>query len=339
MDALAERLHNAPADIDAVAAEALRQRAADSQLLLFADQFEELFSPRVDETQRAAFVALVAAVAASSRARQVLTLRADYTGHCTRYEALTTHLRAGTFLLGTPGVTALQAMIVRPAQAAGLTVEPALVDRILDEVGTEPGALALVAFTLAQLYETRSDGTLTLAAYEALDGVGGAIETQGERAVADADGRVDEAALGNVFRALAAVDATGGAVRKRSVLATLGAGERAIVARLTNAHVLITDTDADGDATVEVAHEAVLRHWRRFQRWLDENLELELWRQRLGVFLHSGEPLPRGAPLASAVQWMKSRAADLSEAEQAYIIDSRTAADASTDSSPPAYSR
>jgi formylglycine-generating enzyme required for sulfatase activity/energy-coupling factor transporter ATP-binding protein EcfA2 len=326
-DALAERLRSVPTAIDAVAAETLADRPAGAQLLLFADQFEELFTARVAEAHRAAFVDVVAAVAGSARTRLVLTLRADYTEHCTRYETLTIHLRAGIFLLGTPGVTALKAMVERPARAAGLEVESALVDRILDEAGTEPGALALVEFTLEQLYDARVDRSLTLAAYQKLGGVRGAIEVQGEHAVRDVSGQVAEAALGNVFRALAAVDEHGGAVRKRGPLMALDAGEREIVDRLVAARLLVTDTDAEGAATVEVAHEAVLRHWQRFQRWLDDNRALELWRQRLHTFADSGAPIPiGGGQLATALEWLRMRAADITESERAYILRSRQAA-------------
>ena len=85
-----------------------------------------------------------------------------------------------------------------------MTFEADLADRILDETGTEPGALALMAFALSELYEAgKADGRLTWAAYDGFNGVPGAIAKRAE----DTLGKLDEAtqlALGPVFRELVA---------------------------------------------------------------------------------------------------------------------------------------
>lgn len=64
-------------------------------------------------------------------------------------------------------MVALTEMITRPAQAAGLEFEEGLVEDILEETGTEPGALALMAFALSELYKarTREDEPVTWAQY------------------------------------------------------------------------------------------------------------------------------------------------------------------------------
>ena len=52
-------------------------------------------------------------------------------------------------------------MITRPAKAAGLEFDDGLVDRILKDTGTGPGALALMEFLLSKLYDHRAGGRLT----------------------------------------------------------------------------------------------------------------------------------------------------------------------------------
>ncbi len=315
---LAIRLRSEPSAIEGVSEKVLAGRPASAQLLLFADQFEELFTARVAEQHRAPFIALVDAIAASRRVRLVLTLRADYYEHCTRFERLAERLRAGSFPLAAPGTRSLAAMIERPARAAGLEPDPKLVDTILEETGTEPGALALMEFTLERLYDARAGHWLTLESYRTLGGVGGAIEVQGERAVRDAEGRVDEVALGRVFRALADVDETGGTVRKRARLDELDPAERALVERLVKARLLVTDQDTAGVPYVEVGHEAVLRHWPRFRVWLEANRDLILWRRRLRVWIEGGSLL-RDAPLAEAKGWLAERAEELENDEREFI--------------------
>jgi hypothetical protein len=67
-------------------------------------------------------------------------------------------------------------MITRPAAGAGLAFEAELPERIFDYTRAEPGALPFRAFTLEQLYATRTrEGQLTQAAYERFGGVKGAI--------------------------------------------------------------------------------------------------------------------------------------------------------------------
>ena len=70
-----------------------------------------------------------------------------------------------------------------------LTIEPALKQRLLDDVAADRGdALPLLAFTLEQLYlDYRQTGVLRLADYEKSGGLKGAIDAAVERALARAD--------------------------------------------------------------------------------------------------------------------------------------------------------
>ena len=67
---------------------------------------------------------------------------------------------------------------------------------------------------------------------------------------------------------------------------------------------------AAGEETVEVAHEALIRHWERFKDWLKEDREFLLWRERLrgarGEWLREqdAEALLRGALLTEAERWL-----------------------------------
>ena len=95
----------------------------------------------------------------SSRLRTVLTLRADFYHRCVDYPDLAALLRAGSFPLAAPDLLALLEMITGPAAVAGLTFQAGLVSRILHDTGGDPGALALLAFALAELYEVCQPGT------------------------------------------------------------------------------------------------------------------------------------------------------------------------------------
>jgi hypothetical protein len=65
-------------------------------------------------------------------------------------------------------------------------------------------------------------------------------------------------------------------------LAELGGEPRELVEKLADARLVVTGREeATGQETVEVAHEALIRHWQRLQSWLNADREFLLWRQRL----------------------------------------------------------
>jgi len=116
---LADRLR-ASGDLAALAELFLAGRPAAAELLLFIDQFEELFTLTAPEHHRH-FITMLARAAQSPRLRMVLTLRADFYHRCVDYPSLAALLRAGSFPLAAPDLPALLEMITGPAAVAGLT--------------------------------------------------------------------------------------------------------------------------------------------------------------------------------------------------------------------------
>jgi hypothetical protein len=116
LETIADTLRTHPSEINALAGRVLQGKSANAELLLFADQFEEIFSARVEERHRGPFISLMDEIARSQRIRLVLTLRADYYEHCTRDPRLAGWLREGSFPLAAPTPLALAEMIERPAR-------------------------------------------------------------------------------------------------------------------------------------------------------------------------------------------------------------------------------
>jgi hypothetical protein len=237
---LALSLHKNPTILVTMLDSYQRARNGKASIILVIDQFEELFTT-VDPMFRQPFAEMVNAAAQVAELRIVLTLRGDFYGKCLDMPSLAELLQHGTFPLPSPSVAALYEMITRPAHRAGLDFEEGLPQRILDDTGAEPGALALMAYTLDELYHAcKQEGLLSVREYEHLEGVQGAI---GKRAEAtfqalDTDGRQ---ALPRVFRELVEVDERGTATRRREKLATVVSDNAAyrLVQDLTNARLLV----------------------------------------------------------------------------------------------------
>ncbi|MCP5306039.1 MAG: SUMF1/EgtB/PvdO family nonheme iron enzyme [Chromatiaceae bacterium] len=293
----------------------LEDRPGWSELVLFIDQLEELFTV-VRPDHRAPFAELLVHAAASSRVRVLATLRADFYHHCVGQRPLDELLRTGTYPLASPGVGALYEMIARPAERAGLSFEPQeLPSRILDDTGDDPGALPLMAFALSELYERHTDDRrLTADAYDGFGGVQGAIGRRAEGTFERLDARA-QAALGAVFRELVEVDPTGGgwvATRRRAAFseATKAPGAKDLVDAFERARLLHPGEGENGTRTVEVAHEALLRNWQRLAVWIEETgADLAVRRQLDRAADEWKGPPPRTDRLWPRRRWKQAEAA------------------------------
>jgi formylglycine-generating enzyme required for sulfatase activity len=282
---LAQRLRDDPAQIAALAAQALVDIAPGAQLLLFVDQFEELFASKVDADTRAAFFAMLVAAVACPLLRVVISMRADFYAQWPQDEACTRLLRDGHFPVAVPGPVALAKMIEGPAKAAGLRFQPPqLVQRLLDDTGTAPGALALAEFALAKLYDLKEGDALTETAYTQFGGVAGAIDGMAEGAVRKAEvalaktGDVlDDEAWSRLFVAIASVEDRGtdlAVVRRRAAASELPGPVLTLAQHLVNERLLVSSAGVgEQPALYEVGHEAVFSHWQRFEKWFDAHAD------------------------------------------------------------------
>jgi formylglycine-generating enzyme required for sulfatase activity len=275
---LAAILQSESGNLDKTLTRALKNEPDWSQVLLFVDQFEELLTLTPEE-QRQPFTDMLTQV--SNKIRVVVTMRADF--YHQMLSLLEEPLRDGSFTLAKPSPIALYEMIVRPAERAGFEFEAGLAERIVRDTGDEPGALALMAYLLDELYNMDDDKVLTHKEYEHLGGVPKAIGTRAENSFKALPGEEsdNEQTLWRVFRELVEVDERGTATRRRISFQPEKEEDavRKLIYAFADARLLTTNQSADG-ATVEVAHEALLREWSRLANWiLQKQDDLRLIRQ------------------------------------------------------------
>jgi PQQ-dependent catabolism-associated CXXCW motif protein len=181
---------------------------SETNILLLVDQFEEIFRYRQGQSgdDIDAFVALLVASAkfsARNRDRRriyvVITMRSDFLGDCSRFTDLAETINDGQFL--TPRLTREQCQeaIEGPAAVYGGKVEPALVTRMLNDMGGNPDQLPLMQHILMLLWEKGKARDpeapeLTLADYKRLGGIGSGS--------ADADATTAQARRPSLLRRL-----------------------------------------------------------------------------------------------------------------------------------------
>jgi WD40 repeat protein len=244
-------------------------------VLLVVDQFEELFTLCADEAKRRAFLGRLLRL--PGELSVVLTMRADFWGECAPYRELKELMQAHQELVAPMDPAELRRAIEMQAAQVGLRFEAGLSNTILDDVQGEPGAMPLLQHALLELWKRRHGRWLRADQYRALGGVKGAIAGTAEEVYRDLSpddqGRVRASFLRLTRLGEAAPD-----TRQRvglSELAPAGGSlpeTRALVKRLADSRLLVTAVNpVTGGEVVEVAHEALIQHWPRLRRWLDED--------------------------------------------------------------------
>jgi WD40 repeat protein/DNA-binding SARP family transcriptional activator len=328
---LAEALADGDLDLCDVLEPALQKQGQARRLLLVVDQFEELYTLCPEPEVRRRFVdTLLAAAERSGRRREpclvlLLTMRADLTGQALAYRPFADALQEAALLLGPMNRDELRAAIVKPAEAQGAAFEAGLVQRILDDVGQEPGNLPLLEFALTLLWERHSHGWLTHAAYEEIGCVAGALARYADQ-VYGGLGEAEQAATRRVFAQLVLPGEGTEDTRRRAARAQVGEDNWALVQHLADKRLVVTGRDAAGAELVEVVHESLISGWGQLRGWIEEGRAFRTWQERLRAALHAWEAagrdegaLLRGAPLVEAEGWLAERAGELSEAESGFI--------------------
>jgi len=150
------------------------------RLLLVADQFEELYTLCQKEEQERFADAILSAISLENLTL-VFTLRADFYGYVLSYRPFRDALQHFTpQLLSSMKREELKAAIALPAQKLEVQLEAQLTQRILDDVGQEPGNLPLLEFALTRLWDQQENRVLTHKAYDEIGGVKKAIANHAE---------------------------------------------------------------------------------------------------------------------------------------------------------------
>ena len=197
----------------------------------------------------------------------MLALRSDLYDACDSVPGLAEVMHGSQVVVPPPTELELRRIVSSPARAAGVVLEPGLVDEVISNTGTAPGALALVSTALLESWTRRTGSTVTIDAYRAAGGVAGAIATLAEDAWANLDPEEQEQARSMLMR-LAVGDAGDltSPVGRDQLTSTDEAMAQRVLDRLVRRRLVTVDDD-----TVRLAHEALLREWPRLQRWLAED--------------------------------------------------------------------
>lgn len=298
------------------------------RFLLVVDPWEELYRlPRREHGGEKETLAFIDALLAATEAKVlsvVLAVRADSTGQLLGYRPLADRLQDGWLSLGPMSGAELRLAVEKPAERVGADFEDGLVAQLLNDAArVEPDSLPLLSFVLARLWRDpeRRGGSMRLQSYAALQGMAGALHQAAEGAYRVLSGP-DQAIAKQVMTQLAQsrqgmADAAG-----RKKLSEFGSEAVPVIRQLADGGLLaIVREFEEAEESVEPAHEALIRQWRRIGSWLIEGRQFAVWREKLGCTRASGEILS-GYALAEARRWRDLRKNELGNEELKFIDQS-----------------
>lgn len=318
-----------------------RKQQQNQPLVLFIDQFEEVFTLCENEAERQSFIELVSneATDIDKKTRVIVAIRTDFLDRCAAYpEAakLINRNQPTTYLVTPLSREGIEEAIETPAKLHGATFERGLVSQIADDVDEQPGALPLLQYALKELWrvcieESRTgELLLTKKGYEQIGGVKGALEKQANivyKGFVASDQTFVRQLLIELVQLGEGTEVTRRRVRWERLEAIADSINqlRRVVGQLADRRLIVTD-----EQTVEVAHEALLSEWSLLRNWIEEDRENIRLRRRLEAycrewqetFKKSDDALLTGARLAAIAEWKDKTQPKLLAEEEEFLKQS-----------------
>ncbi|MEO1765009.1 MAG: hypothetical protein AAFR83_24365, partial [Cyanobacteria bacterium J06629_18] len=293
-------------------------------LAIIVDQFEEVFTLCSDTDSRHLFIDNLLNLTKISGCHIIITLRADFFAEALSYRPLADALQDAQVNLAAMDEEELRAAIEKPAANYSVGLEEGLSQRLIDAVLSSPSNLPLLEFTLTQLWEKQWDGWLTHQAYEEIGGVETALANHAEAIYSELiEG--DKQRVQQIFVQLVQPSQISADIRRLAVREEVGDWD--LVTRLADSRLVVTNRNqVTGVETVEIVHEALIKNWRRLQKWMREDGEFRYWQEQLRVFIRQWEKsnedegaLLRGKSLIDSEEWLLLRLNQISSVEQEFI--------------------
>jgi WD40 repeat protein len=315
-------------------------------LLLHIDQWEELYTqaqrPSAGTAEQAQadvarFIDLVLDAAQTSPCTVVITVRADFYGELLKHGALAAAVPPGLVNLGPMSRADLAAAIQGPAMAVGLTVDPLLLQELLDEVTDDLGKLPLLEYALKETWLRREGKRLTLNAYGAAGRIDGAVAKRANEIFTHLK-PAEQSAARRLFVSLVSPGEGREDTRARALYPEQDEAIRAVVREFSapDARLLVTGEDIpEARRLVEISHEALIREWDMLKVWVGANRETlrrrEHIRERMRQWEERGKDetllLPRGLPIEDGRKLLADHGDVLIEEVEPYIEASIAADD------------
>jgi formylglycine-generating enzyme required for sulfatase activity len=308
----------------------------DQRLVLFFDQFEEVFTQVGHEESRAAFLDLLtyAALVEDGRVIILFAMRSDFVSNCATYPELNALLNQQFVQIGAMGADELVSAIAQPALRVGLRIDPDLVAQIINDMQGEPGALPLMQFALKDLFEAEQTKggmiALTREAYLQRGGIQKSLERHADTSFEKLNLHEQELAR-SIFGGLIEIgrgtqDTRRTALFDELIPASASVEEiKTIVRKLADERLITTDELAGKDM-VTISHEKLIEAWPWLKKLVNENRDVIALQNQIATDTKEWEDRKRdpsylysGARLANVREQLEMKKLTLNGLAQEFV--------------------
>ncbi|HWM85393.1 MAG TPA: serine/threonine-protein kinase, partial [Kofleriaceae bacterium] len=298
-------------------------------LLLFIDQFEEIVT--LNDAARAGKAARLMATLAEGvpGLKLLIAVRGDFLTRVASLPDLGPHLTRSLHLLRVLGAADARQAVVGPARAKGIRFESdAMVQQLTDSIDDSPGALPLLQFALAELWQRRDVDRAIIpeTALVQVGGVAGGLARHAD-SVVTALGPSERAAARRILLGLVTAEGTRASRERLELAAADDRVGAAALEALVRGRLIVARDDAAGAPLYTLAHESLLEAWDTLRGWLDDAAGQRGLRTRLGAAADEWHRLDRRRDLL----WSRAQVAEadgldeLTERDRRFLAASRRA--------------
>ena len=245
-------------------------------------QLEELFTSCSNIETRQNFIQGIVDLAQDQNqsVKLILAMRSDFLEELGAYPEFSDIAEKNINLVADMQTEELRQAIEKPAAKHGVVFESGLVEEIIRDVQGQAGSLPLLQYTLDLLWQnsklTNTNRILKSETYDQLGGVSGALQKHVSEIYLELPPEQQLATKQILLRlvdvvALEQSEVLRTAVSRRAYKSEFTDTQAETVQLLVDQNLLVSDEPKqEGQATVEIAHEALLTSWVKLKDWISD---------------------------------------------------------------------
>lgn len=314
---------------------------SNDKVLLVIDQFEELFrygSLGVKDTSTAEqFIDSLVKAAGQSAVNvyTILTMRSDFIGECAHYQGLTQLINNSNYLVPHMGRENYREAIVGPVKYAGATIDPVLVDLLLDHIGERTDQLPVLQHAMMRTWTywqelDEPERPISKSDYEAVGTMSDAMSLHANEAYEELSPRGKEICE-SLFKTITDKGSDNKGLRRPSGIATItsiaGCTNEELFGvvekfRITSRSFLTPreNVPLNEESIIDISHESLMRLWDRLREWVDDEAASVQMYMRLseasGLYQQGKTNLWRPPDLQLAINWREKHKPSLTWAQR-----------------------
>ena len=305
--------------------------------VLVVDQFEELFSSCEDNDLRMQFIKSLQCLFKPGDINHtlIITMRSDFDVYLPRFDDFYGEFVRCKIELLPMLPRGLREAIEEPAKLAGLVFEEGVVDSLSRDILGEPSGLPLLQFTLLELWKNRQRNLVTKEAYDRLGGGRKALEKAADKFYIGLFPE-DQDRVRYIFIRMVSLgeglEVTSSRIQRKDLYQSPQDRKTIdpVVNKLIAAKLVrLTKGDVPDNDLLEVAHEALIRNWKRLADWIPAERDRIRHRRRLSLMAEQWESVNRdkSALLRGLLLEEYQHLPDLNAREKEFVRESQSEAE------------